>query len=261
MMFFYIRLMLTAGWMYMLECSDGTFYTGSTNNLTLRLHQHQVGEGANYTKKRLPVKLVYSEEFERIDDAFYREKQVQGWNRKKKEALMRGDTELLKELSKSRAAFLSSDMASAGSATAEKTATGQVTSSIAATESRIPSSGESMAVAEPVEATNLLGNATAEVSAMASTGSDTAESSMACAASPLSAMASTGSATADNTATAQVTSTISATQSRIPSSGESMAVAIAVAELAEAVEATNLLGNATAENTPQPSQLSKPLHS
>ena len=114
--------MLITGWMYMLECSDGTFYTGSTNNLTLRLHQHQVGEGANYTKKRLPVKLVYSEEFERIDDAFYREKQVQGWNRKKKEALMRGDTELLKELSKSRAASLNSDMASTGSATAENKA-------------------------------------------------------------------------------------------------------------------------------------------
>ena len=103
--------MLITGWMYMLECSDGTFYTGSTNNLTLRLHQHQVGEGANYTKKRLPVKLVYSEEFERIDDAFYREKQVQGWNRKKKEALIRGDIELLKELSKSRAGSLNSAMA------------------------------------------------------------------------------------------------------------------------------------------------------
>ena len=58
------------GWMYILECSDGSFYTGSTNNLTLRFEQHQNGEGANHTKSRLPVKLVYFEEFNRIDLAF-----------------------------------------------------------------------------------------------------------------------------------------------------------------------------------------------
>ena len=81
-----------------LECSDGTFYTGSTNNLDLRLLQHQNGEGANHTKKRLPVKLVYYEEFQRIDEAFYREKQVQGWSRKKKEALINSQSEKLPEL-------------------------------------------------------------------------------------------------------------------------------------------------------------------
>ena len=52
------------GWMYILVCADGSYYTGSTNNLELCLQQHQSGEGANYTKKRLPVKLVYMEEFE-----------------------------------------------------------------------------------------------------------------------------------------------------------------------------------------------------
>jgi len=78
------------GWMYILECADGSYYTGSTNNLDLRLTQHQNGEGANHTKKRLPVKLVYFEEYQRIDEAFYREKQVQGWSRKKKEALING---------------------------------------------------------------------------------------------------------------------------------------------------------------------------
>jgi len=78
------------GWMYILECADGSYYTGSTNNLELRFAQHQAGEGANHTKKRLPVKLVYFEEFQRIDKAFYREKQVQGWSRKKKEALING---------------------------------------------------------------------------------------------------------------------------------------------------------------------------
>ena len=76
------------GFMYILECSDGSYYTGSTNDLDRRLEQHQKGEGANYTKKRLPVNLVYYEEFNRIDQAFYREKQVQGWSRSKKEALI-----------------------------------------------------------------------------------------------------------------------------------------------------------------------------
>ncbi len=85
--------------MYILECNDGTYYVGSTNNLELRLTQHQNGEGANHTKKRLPVKLIYYEEFQRVDFAFYREKQVQGWCRKKKEALMRGMPEELNKLS------------------------------------------------------------------------------------------------------------------------------------------------------------------
>ena len=75
------------GYMYILQCSDGSYYTGSTNNLNLRLAQHQAGEGANHTKKRLPVTLGYCEEYGRIDEASYREKQVQGWSRKKKEAL------------------------------------------------------------------------------------------------------------------------------------------------------------------------------
>ncbi len=86
--------------MYILKCADGSYYTGSTNNLELRLQQHQIGEGAGYTKKRLPVKLVYFEEFDRIDEAFYREKQVQGWSRKKKEALIYGRHETLPELAK-----------------------------------------------------------------------------------------------------------------------------------------------------------------
>ncbi|GAA4045496.1 hypothetical protein GCM10022388_08600 [Flavobacterium chungnamense] len=66
------------GYMYILLCSDGSYYTGSTNDLERRLAQHQNGEGANHTKKRLPVSLLYYEEYQRIDEAFYREKQVQG---------------------------------------------------------------------------------------------------------------------------------------------------------------------------------------
>lgn len=66
----------------------------------MRLKQHQNGEAANHTKKRLPVQLIYFEEFDRIDKAFYREKQVQGWSRKKKQALVNGMTEALHELAK-----------------------------------------------------------------------------------------------------------------------------------------------------------------
>ncbi len=86
------------GWMYILECSDGSYYTGSTNSLELRMKQHQAGEGANHTKKRLPVQLVYFEEYPFVHEAFYREKQVQGWSRKKKEALIRGMTDELRKL-------------------------------------------------------------------------------------------------------------------------------------------------------------------
>ena len=86
--------------MYILECSDGTYYTGSTKDLMRRLEQHQSGEGANYTAKRLPVKLLYYEVYDRIDYAFNREKQLQGWSRKKKEALINGDEQLLSELAK-----------------------------------------------------------------------------------------------------------------------------------------------------------------
>jgi putative endonuclease len=85
-------------YMYLLECSDGSYYTGSTIDLDLRLMQHQEGEGSNYTKKRLPVKLMYFEEYQRVYEVFYPEKQVQRWSRKKKEALMYGFSDELKKL-------------------------------------------------------------------------------------------------------------------------------------------------------------------
>lgn len=88
------------GYTYILKCSDGSYYTGSTIDLERRLWQHQNAEGANYTKKRLPVELVYYEEYERIDEAFYREKQIQGWSRKKKEALIEGRYNELPKLAK-----------------------------------------------------------------------------------------------------------------------------------------------------------------
>ncbi|MBC8375314.1 MAG: GIY-YIG nuclease family protein [FCB group bacterium] len=93
---------MSVGYLYILECSDGSYYTGSTKDIELRLQQHQAGEGSSYTKSRLPVKLIYLEEFPRIDEAFYREKQVQGWSRKKKGALIDGHLNELPELSQRR---------------------------------------------------------------------------------------------------------------------------------------------------------------
>ena len=87
------------GYTYILKCSDNSYYTGSTNDLEYRLLQHSRGEGSYYTRKRLPAELVYYEEFDRIDSAFQREKQIQGWSRAKKEALISGDMNMLKKLS------------------------------------------------------------------------------------------------------------------------------------------------------------------
>jgi putative endonuclease len=91
---------MSKGFVYILKCADNSYYTGSTNNLESRLAQHHTGEGAYHTKSKLPVELIYFEEFQRIDDAYYREKQLHGWSRKKKEALIKGNYKLLPKLAK-----------------------------------------------------------------------------------------------------------------------------------------------------------------
>lgn len=88
------------GYLYILGCVDGSYYTGSTINLELRIKRHLNGKGANHTRKYGPVMLVYAEEFNSIYKAFYREKQVQGWSREKKETLIKGQHDKLPELSK-----------------------------------------------------------------------------------------------------------------------------------------------------------------
>jgi len=88
--------------MYMLRCSDNTFYVGSTWDVERRLAQHEQGEAANYTWSRRPVALVYVEEYTRIDDAFRREKQVQNWSHAKRQALIDGDVAALRALSRGR---------------------------------------------------------------------------------------------------------------------------------------------------------------
>jgi putative endonuclease len=83
------------GYTYILQCRDSSYYIGSAQDLRKRFWQHQDGVGANYTACRLPVKLVYYETYPRIDIAFKREKQLQGWSRKKKELLINGQNEHL----------------------------------------------------------------------------------------------------------------------------------------------------------------------
>jgi predicted GIY-YIG superfamily endonuclease len=85
---------------YILECADGSTYVGSTNDLARRLLEHERGEGSVYTRARRPVKLVYTHEVDRVDTAFALEKQVQGWGRAKRRALIDGRFELLPELAR-----------------------------------------------------------------------------------------------------------------------------------------------------------------
>ncbi|WP_395638893.1 GIY-YIG nuclease family protein [Pseudolysinimonas sp.] len=73
---------------YILRCSDGSYYTGSTRNLEHRIHQHSLGLVPGYTADRLPIVLVFAEECDRVDDAWVRERQIHGWSRRKKEALI-----------------------------------------------------------------------------------------------------------------------------------------------------------------------------
>ena len=84
--------------MYILKCADGSYYTGSTIDLETRFREHESGSGANHTANRLPVEQVYWEEFERVEDAFKREKQIQRWTRAKMEALIQAEYGKLKKL-------------------------------------------------------------------------------------------------------------------------------------------------------------------
>jgi len=90
-------------YVYIVKCCDGSFYTGSTRGaLEDRVNQHNAGCYGGYTATRRPVRLVYSEYFDRITDAVSAERQIKGWGRAKKEALIRGDFYALKVLSRRR---------------------------------------------------------------------------------------------------------------------------------------------------------------
>ena len=87
------------GYVYILHCSNEKYYTGSTKDLSKRLVEHENGLGSNFTRKYLPFKLVYVEVFKSVDLAFLREKQIQGWRHKKKEALIASNFNSLHTLS------------------------------------------------------------------------------------------------------------------------------------------------------------------
>lgn len=87
--------------LYILECADGSYHCGTARDgLDHRVGAHNAGQHGGYTATRRPLRLIYSEWFERIADAIAAERQVKGWSRAKKEALMRGDFSALKDLAK-----------------------------------------------------------------------------------------------------------------------------------------------------------------
>jgi putative endonuclease len=87
-------------WAYMLHCADRTFYVGHTDDLDLRIAQHQHGELPGYTATRRPLKLVWSDEFPTRYEALEAERQIKGWSRAKKLALIRGDWRAISELAR-----------------------------------------------------------------------------------------------------------------------------------------------------------------
>lgn len=91
-------------WVYLLQCADRSYYTGHTDNLEKRIGQHQTSEIVGcYTASRLPVELVFSQEFPSRAEALVSERQIKGWSRAKKEAMIRGDWKEVSRLAKKHA--------------------------------------------------------------------------------------------------------------------------------------------------------------
>ena len=88
-------------WVYILRCSDTSYYVGCTTNLSQRVAQHNAGTFDGYTASRRPVELVWSHNFGDVNDAIASERRLKKWTRAKKEALMAGDFTLLHELARS----------------------------------------------------------------------------------------------------------------------------------------------------------------
>jgi predicted GIY-YIG superfamily endonuclease len=87
---------------YMLHCADGSFYVGQTEDLERRIAQHQLGSSGAYTKSRRPIRLVFAEAFAYRDEALARERQVKGWSRAKKQALVRDSQDAMSRLAMER---------------------------------------------------------------------------------------------------------------------------------------------------------------
>src|ERR1700721_249486 len=97
--------MKAGGYVFMLRCADNSYYVGRTtgHDLSPRIDQHNAGSYPGYTFTRRPVVLIWSEYFDRITDGIAAERQIKGWSRSKKEALIRSDWTRLSELSRRRA--------------------------------------------------------------------------------------------------------------------------------------------------------------
>jgi putative endonuclease len=95
-------------WVYILRCADGSYYTGHTDDLEARVAKHQSGEMEGYTTTRLPLTLVFSEDFPTRAEALERERQIKGWSRCKKEALIRRDWEAVVRLARGKSPSTSS---------------------------------------------------------------------------------------------------------------------------------------------------------
>ncbi len=89
-----------AFWVYMLQCSDDSYYVGHTDDLERRIAQHLTGEIPGWTQARRPVRLVYSEGFPTRIEALAAERRIKGWRRAKKEALIAGDWDELSRLAR-----------------------------------------------------------------------------------------------------------------------------------------------------------------
>ena len=84
---------------YMLLCSDGSFYIGFTSDLSKRMNEHEMGlEPSSYTYSRRPLKLVWAQEFSSHEEAFAFERQIKGWSRAKKKALINDDWEEIHQI-------------------------------------------------------------------------------------------------------------------------------------------------------------------
>jgi predicted GIY-YIG superfamily endonuclease len=88
--------------LYILECADGTLYIGHTDDLDVRLQQHDMGAGHGYTSTRRPLKLLHVEEFETRHEALTMERKLKGWSRAKKLAYIRGDWDGIQRLAKGK---------------------------------------------------------------------------------------------------------------------------------------------------------------
>lgn len=95
-------------YVYILKCSDNSYYTGHTDNIEKRISEHKIGKISGYTSSRLPVEVVFVQKFASRYEALSAEHQIKRWSRNKKEALIRGDWKKLKELSKKYSKNMSS---------------------------------------------------------------------------------------------------------------------------------------------------------